>query len=233
VLEARTLDEVRQREALDTLIKRYWKPVYSFLRRKGHNNDSAKDLTQSFFEEIVLGERLTGQADPDRGRFRTFLLTALENYVVSAHRAATRKKRHPRHGLLSLDGNDSHVSPPLADSMRPQELFNYVWASDLLDEALAEVEGSCVRDGKDLHWQLFHERVLKPTLESSPPPSYEHLCQRFDIATEAAASNMVVTVKRRFKVALRRCIADQLGTEEGVDEEIHDMIAILAKGCPA
>ena len=66
------------RDELSGLLGRYWKPVYCYLRRKGHDNETAKDLTQGFFAEVVIGRNLARQADPARGKFRTFLLTALD-----------------------------------------------------------------------------------------------------------------------------------------------------------
>ena len=89
---AKTHDLEHRRESVNTLLTRYWKPVYCYLRRKGYNNADAKDLTQGFFHEIVLGRELLQRADQTKGRFRTFLLTALDRYATSVHRKDTAKK---------------------------------------------------------------------------------------------------------------------------------------------
>ena len=88
--------EDKDKALMSLLLKRYWKPVYCYLRHKGYGNEQAKDLTQGFFHEMVLGKNLVRQADEARGRFRTFLLTALNHYVTSVYRAKAAGKRHPK-----------------------------------------------------------------------------------------------------------------------------------------
>jgi len=88
-------DDDRRKALLGLLLNRYWKPVYCYLRRKGYNNEDAKDLTQGFFQEVVLGRKVIEKADRSKGRFRTFLLTALDNYVINVHTAETAQK-HPQ-----------------------------------------------------------------------------------------------------------------------------------------
>ena len=100
IFSARTLDDGRRRESVERLLGRYWKPVYCYLRRKGHDNEAAKDLTQGFFQEVVLGRDLVQKAESQKGRFRTFLLTALDHYVTSVYRADAAKKRRPEEGLV-------------------------------------------------------------------------------------------------------------------------------------
>jgi len=88
---------------MNDLLKKYWKPVYCYLRRKGFDNERAKDLTQGFFQEVVLGRELIRRADQARGRFRTFLLTALEQYLMRVHRKETAQKRIPKDKLVQFD----------------------------------------------------------------------------------------------------------------------------------
>ena len=88
---------------INELLLKYWKPVYCFLRRKGYDNESAKDLTQGFFEEVVFGKELIRRADQSRGRFRTFLLSALEQYLARVHRNQTARKRIPKDKIFQLE----------------------------------------------------------------------------------------------------------------------------------
>ena len=101
----------RDRALIDLLLKLYWKPVYCFLRRKGYDNESAKDLTQDFFHEVVLGRDLIQRADPSKGRFRSFLLTALKRYLINAAEARRAQKRIPSEKLVSLNGIDPAEIP--------------------------------------------------------------------------------------------------------------------------
>ena len=96
-------DDKRNRALVSLLLKKYWKPVYCYLRQKGYDNEKAKDLTQGFFHEVVLGRALIQKADQSKGRFRTFLLTALSRYLISVREYETARKRIPQHRLISLD----------------------------------------------------------------------------------------------------------------------------------
>jgi RNA polymerase sigma-70 factor (ECF subfamily) len=230
VLDAGAGDAARRQEVLNYLLERYWKPVYCYLRRKGYSNDMAKDLTQDFFEEIVLSRHLIRRADPRRGRFRTFLLSALNNYLVSRYRAATRKKRCPAQGQFSLERLEEDGLPPQAEAMEPQEMFTYMWASALLDGILAEVRQGCVRDDMQVHWELFHVHVLEPIMKGGSSPGLAQLCRRLGVPDEAKAANMIVTVKRRFQVAVRQAVLPQVDSEDEVDDEIRELMKILSRG---
>jgi len=152
---AKTLDPQRKLEMIGAIMNKYWKPVYSYLRRKGNSNEEAKDLTQGFFHEVVLGRELISQADHAKGRFRTLLLTALDRYVVSVHRAQTAKKRAPQQPMVPLDSFDPGSIPAPIDSATPADAFTYTWASQLLGEVIVEVQEECLRDNLETHWTEF------------------------------------------------------------------------------
>ncbi len=223
-------DPAAGREELAKLLARYWKPVYCYLRRKGQDNESAKDLTQGFFSDVVLGRDLFRQADPAKGRFRTFLLTALDRYVRDAHRAASARKRTPAGQLVRLDGlEDPRLVEP-AYQATPDQAFSCQWAAAILDEVLAEVRRGCQAGGLAVHWQVFMDRVVGPILDETEPPPLAELCRRHGMADETAASNMVITVKRRFQAAMRRQVRRLVASDDEVDGEIEELMAILAGG---
>lgn len=227
LLNVRTDDEGRRNALLDQLIRRYWKPIYCYLRRKGKTNEQAKDLTQGFFCDVVLGRGLAEQADQSRGRFRTFLLTALDRYVTSAHRAETAQKRRPPSGLIYIDDAES-VEWPAAGTATPEQAFNHAWASEVLSRVLAAVENECTATGKHAHWQVFFARVVRPIMEGIKPPTLSQVCAECGLPDESKASNMIVTVKRRFKAALRCEVRLMVSSGDDVDAEIKDLIDILA-----
>jgi hypothetical protein len=99
-------DEDRNKALIGLLLSKYWKPVYCYLRRKGHNNEQAKDLTQGFFHEVVLGRNLIQKADQSKGRFRSFLLITLNRYLITAETGQAAQKRIPKSKLVSLDVTD-------------------------------------------------------------------------------------------------------------------------------
>lgn len=227
--DAQRCKGARRREIIDKLLTRYWKPVYCYLRHKGYDNESAKDLTQGFFHEIVLRRDLVQKHDEVKGRFRTFLLTALDRYVVSAHRAETAVERRPKNGIVSLQSFDEASLPMPSEVMKPDEAFTYSWASVLLDEVLAEVEQECSREGKDTYWVVFRARVLEPIMDGTEPRPLTELCRQLGIRSETKASNMIVTVKRRFQAAMRRQLFQHVKSDEEVKQEICDLMEILSK----
>lgn len=218
------------RGLINELVKRYWKPVYCFLRRKGYDNEQAKDLTQGFFQEVVLDRELIRRADQARGRFRTLLRSALEQYLARVHRKETAKKRIPKAKLVALEQIDpAELSGPVGE-LTPEESFDYAWVSQLLDKLLAEVEGKCRADDKTLHWQVFHDRVLQPIMEEVHAPSLAEICDKYGIEDERKASNMIVTVNRRFRAALKRHLRRSVTADAGVDEELQELMQIFPTG---
>jgi len=224
LIEAAGADaEDPDRALIGLLIERYWRPVYCYLRRKGYDNEQAKDLTQGFFHEMVLGHKLIEKADAAKGRFRFLLLIALNRYLINMHNAEAAHKRIPKEKLVPLDFVGSSDLPEPLITSSPEESFNYAWVSGLLDRALEEVEAKCHEDGLSAHWQIFHDRVLEPILNREAPPSLPELCEKYGVATPAAASNMIVTVKRRFQNTWRRYLRDSSLSEEGAQEELLEL----------
>jgi RNA polymerase sigma-70 factor (ECF subfamily) len=213
---------------INELLKRYWKPVYFFLRRKGYDNERAKDLTQGFFEEVVLERELIRRADQARGRFRTFLRSALEQYLARVHRKETAQKRIPKEKLVALEQIGPADLPEPAGELTPEESFNYAWVSQLLDRLLAEVEARCRADGKSLHWQVFRDRVLQPIMEDARAPSLTEVCNKYGIEDERKASNMIVTVNRRFRAALKRHVRRSVMGDVQVEEELQELMQIFS-----
>ena len=224
-----TEDETCRQSSLNDLLKRYWKPVYIYLRRKGYNDDQAKDLTQGFFQEVVLGRKLPQRADKAKGRFRTFLLTALDHYLVNVHRQQTSKKCIPKDKLIHLEQvNPAELSEP-PDELTAEESFNYAWVSSLLDQMLIEVEADCRKLGMKVHWQLFQDRILQPIMENTSAPSISDICKNFGIESEAKASNMILTVKRRFQTALKRHLRQSVSSGAEVGEELGEIMQFFGK----
>lgn len=221
------LDKLQRQAIFSELLKKYWKPVYCYLRRKGYSNEDAKDLTQGFFQDIVLGREFVARADPNKGRFRSFLLTALEHFTANSYRRETAKKRSPNDPVIHLDQIENLQEPDLS-ARGPDEMFNYAWACDLLDEVLARVKHDCSIAGQEIHWQVFRLRVLLPVMENSANVPMSQICADYGIASEAQASNMIVTVKRRFALTLRNFLRQYVQTDEQVDDEFGRLMAILS-----
>jgi len=214
-------EQEEDRLLIGFLADRYWKPVYCYLRGKGYDNEQAKDLTQGFFHEVVLERHLVENADAAKGRFRSFLLLALDRYVAKVREKQSAQKRCPRGKLVSLDFIGLSDLSCCADGADPEDAFNCAWMSVLLERVLDQVEAKCHEDGKTIHWSVFRERVLRPILEQTAPPSLEAICAQLGVGDCATASNMIVTVKRRFRAAFREHLRRSVIGDEHLAEEIE------------
>jgi RNA polymerase sigma-70 factor (ECF subfamily) len=216
-------EEARNRALIGLLMHRYWKPVYCYLRRKGCDNEQAKDLTQGFFHEVVLRRRLIERADAAKGRFRSFLLMALDRYLVNAYERETAQKRRPKGRLVSLDAVDPCDLPASVAESSPEETFHYAWLSTLLERVLHQVQTQCHDEGKAVHWQVFRARVLDPITKRTAPLPFKEICAEHGIADEARASNMLITVKRRFKAVLRQHLRESVISDDHVAGEVEEI----------
>ena len=133
------------RALIGLLFDKYWKPVYCYLRHKGYGNEQAKDLTQGFFHEVVLNRNLMQRAEQCKGRFRSFLLHALNQYVIDEKREEMAKKRSPGERLVSLDIVEPPVMPQTIYESGAEDSFNYAWKTALLDRVLSQVQTKCCR----------------------------------------------------------------------------------------
>jgi len=229
LIEAVQQGQDKDQALIGLLLRRYWKPVYCYLRRKGLGNEEAKDLTQAFFHEIVLNRRLVDRADPCKGRFRSFLLHALDQFFIDQRRRESAGKRIPKDKLVSLDLCDPPALPQTILDRSPEDCFLYAWKSELLERTLAEVQAECEQQGLQTHWQLFRDKVLVPTLENRPSELMKVIAVRHGIASESTAFNMLLTVKKHFRAALRRNLRNTIVLEQDIDEEWRDILALLGE----
>lgn len=212
------------------LLGRYWKPVYCYLRRKGYDNEQSKDLTQAFFHEVVLNRDFVQRADQAKGRFRSFLLHALNQYVTKQGLKERALKRIPKEKLVSLD----LVEPPpvlpkgIANSTA-EESYHYTWVSAMLEQVLSDVEAECRKQGMQIHWNLFHARIVQPILGNEPPPSITGLCETYGINDAKKVSNMIITVKRRFQTMLMQYVRSTVLSDGQANEEMKDLLQFFPK----
>jgi len=230
IYRAGTTDDGRRNIIISALLDRYWKPVYCYLRRKGYDNERSKDLTQGFFHEIVLNSSLLHRADSEKGRFRTFLLTALNCYVNDEHRKKNARRRAPRGTIVSMDDYDMALTSKPPKDLSPENTFNYAWATELLDRVISLVKGECRSADREVHWCLFRDRILAPIFQNSVSPSIGQLCEKHGIQDQSRASNMIVTVKRCFKRILDQQLKLSLESGSDIEQEYNDLLQFLGRG---
>ena len=222
-------DDERNRALVSLLLKKYWKPVYCYLRQKGYDNEKAKDLTQGFFHEVVLGRGLIQKADQTKGRFRTLLLTALSRFLISVREHETARKRMPQHKLVSLDLIDPSELTESVSKSTPEDAFNYAWASSLVEQVLHEVETMCRDQGQTVYWLVFQSRILQPIMERTKPPSLGEICKKNGIEDGIKASSMILTVKRRFRATLNKYLRNSVVSDEEEVDELREIMQFFPK----
>jgi RNA polymerase sigma-70 factor (ECF subfamily) len=212
-------------DILNYLIKTYWKPLYYYARRKGHDEQDAQDLVQGFFTSCI--ERgFFARADRRKARFRTFLRVSFDNFAKNVKRAENAKFRKPPKGVLSLDevmaGDDKKYSLEPRVDETPEDIFNRVWARELMFRVLRMFKDDCRDAGHDTRWHLFNLRIIKPNLEGGTPPSLEELARQYGLTPKQAA-NCLLAARRGYQRLLRETIRMYAFSENDAAAEMQEL----------
>jgi len=224
VLDAQTALTPRGQQALATLCEEYWYPLYAYLRRRGHSAEDAQDLTQGFFASLLEHHALHA-VDKTRGRFRSFLLAALNHYVSNAGDRDRAKKRGGSVPHLSLDhaaAEKRYEREPL-DRWTPETVFDRNWALTVLDRVLSRVREECHSQGKGL---LFEYMKMFLTGDQADV-SYRQLGLRLDMS-EGAVKQAVHRLRRRYRELLHDEIGRTVSTMDDTERELQYLIAALS-----
>lgn len=216
----------RVREALENLCGGYWYPLYAYARRCGQSPEDAADLTQSFFA-FLLEREVFEQADPERGRLRTFLLTAMQRFICDEWRKQQRLKRGGGHTLISINETlaDERYSRELVDHSTPEALYHRRWALALLERTLLALQADYTQQGKAA---LFE--VLKPCLtdEQAGSSAAELGAQ---LGMNAGAVRVAITrLRHRYRERLLREVSASMDahSEADVEGEIDALFRALS-----
>lgn len=244
----------RDRASLEHLLRAYWSPVYAFIRRQGYSGHDASDLTQEFLTQVVLGRDLAARANPEKGRFRSFMKQALRNFLIDQHRMGRHHKGHsarhqqgvpaaeagerpervdgdrfkPAHPAAAISMNDpsaSHYGSTIPDPSPPETdaLFDREWAAAVIEQTLDKLEEACMADGMEGHWEAFSLNVLGPALRGTRPVPMDELAKRIGALDATQASNMLQTIKRRFRRVLREVVAETVANSEHIETELSEL----------
>jgi len=225
VLRARG-ESNESRAALSELCEAYYQPVLRFLRREGRDEDAARELAHDFFARVLGGGGFEG-ADPERGRFRSYLLGALKHFLADERAHAQRLKRGGGIAPISLEataGTDTSPGLQVADpgAANRDALFDREWALTIMDRALAELQNEFATAGKFGQFE-----ALKPWLiGDASAPSQAEAARRLEL-TEGAVKVMIHRLRKRFRESVRTEIAQTLRDPGLVDEELGHLIEAL------
>lgn len=225
VLKAGRSDTTRARAALARLCQTYWYPLYGYVRRRGYSAHDAQDLTQEFFARLLEKQALA-QADPARGRFRSYLLKSLNHFLVDEWHKLQAQKRGRGRELLSLDlvaAEQRFDLEPAAPATAPDKAFDKQWALTLLDEVLEQLQTEYRADGKG---ELFDtlKQSLAGARESQP---YGELAARLGMS-EGHVKVAVHRLRQRYRELVRAEIADTVEAPREIEAEMRELFRALA-----
>jgi len=216
-------DRTAAGRALDALVRAYWFPLYAFVRRQGNSPQQAEDLTQGFFAHL-LEKNALATVDGTRGKFRSFLLTALKHFITDEYRKTTARKRGGTRRGFSLETLDAEgrYDRALADTMTPEKVFERNWAIAVLNTVVELLEQEYVDRGRG---EIF--AALRHCLDGQADRrSYADLAERLGM-TEAALRVTVHRMRKRYRELLREEILQTVADPELVDEELRHLAQCL------
>ena len=211
-------------EALEALCRAYWRPLYTYVRRRGQSPHDAQDLTQEFFARL-LAKNWVAQADRAKGRFRTFLLTAMDRFLANEWDRVRALKRGGGRPTLALDFADAETrfEVGIRRDATPEQAFERRWAITLLAQALGRLESEQQAEG---HAALF--AALKPSLAGDGAVlPYQELADQLGM-TAGAVKAAAHRLRLRYRELLRAEIADTVATAGEIDAEMQHLFKVLA-----
>lgn len=227
VLAAGRRSSPESREALETLCRAYWLPLYGFVRRQGFSAPEAQDLTQEFFVRL-LEKNYLAAVGREKGKFRSFLLAAMKHFLANERDRARAQKRGGGKSLVSLESLDFEAAESRyrlepAHEVTAERVFERRWALTLLDRVLDRLVAEYAAAGKARQFEQLKDCLTAP--DSARP--YAELAVKLAM-TEGAVKVAVHRLRRRYRELLRGEIAQTVADPREVDDEIRDLFAALA-----
>jgi RNA polymerase sigma-70 factor (ECF subfamily) len=228
VLAAGDADTVRAQDALATLCRLYWYPLYAYARRNGQRPDRAEDLVQAFFVKLLEKQSLQ-YARAERGRFRSFLLSSFKHFVANEYDHDRAAKRGGGERAISLDVSTAeprYALEPRSDAT-PELLFEQQWARALVERVQGRLRGVCMRAGKGALFEHLKDCVAGEETARQ--------CQDFAVTldmSEGAVRVAIHRLRRRFRDLLRDEIRQTVEDAAEVDDEIAFLLSVLAGSGP-
>lgn len=218
-------DTAKAQQALASLCEAYWLPLYSYARRRVNQVDDAQEMTQAFFSEL-LEKNVIETASPERGRFRSYLLTAFKHFLSKQWDKAKAQKRGGGKRPLSLDFDsaDSVYRIEPEPQLTADQIYDQQWAITLLGKVMQRLESDCQQVGKAEQF-----RRLKPfMIGDHPGVTYRQVAQELDIS-EAAAKTAASRMRKQFGQLLRDEISQTVSDPNEIEDEIRSLFSVLSK----
>ncbi len=224
VLAAGDTGSTGSKEALEALCETYWYPLYAYVRRRGQSEENARDLTQGFFAKL-LEKNWVAAADRERGKFRTFMLTALKHYMADEWDRQRAQKRGGGDLPISLDFDTAEdgYKLELPDDRTPEDVFEESWARTLMDRARQQLRRQMLVPGKEQRFELIEGVITGERQESS----YREIAGILEMS-EAAVKVAVYRMRQRFGEVLRAEVSETVSDAADVDVEVKHILGLLS-----
>ena len=225
VLAAGHGTETLAADALERLCGTYWRPLYLFVRSSGYDEETAKDLTQAFFERL-LGKDYVKDADPTRGRFRTFLLAALKHFLANEWDRTKTVKRGGRCRFVPLETAvaEAELQRDARRDLNPEQLFERRWAMALLDQVHQELEAEQAASGRAARFSALEVYL---TGDKERPP-YSATATQLGMNVEAVRK-AVERLRQRYGQLLRQAVAQTVSSPEEIEAELRHLRVVLSR----
>jgi RNA polymerase sigma factor (sigma-70 family) len=209
--------------ALEQLCRTYWYPLYAYIRRRGFGHEDSQDLTQEFLEQL-LRKNYPARADRAKGKFRTFLLHTLTEFLADSHKRAAAQKRGGNQIIIPLDAEspDDRYRLEIPDELTPERVYERRWAQSLLDRALVRLRAEYVAGGKEVAYDLLSQ--FEPGEQSLL--SYAEAATRLSVS-ESAVKSMIHRLRQRHRELVREEIAQTVSSIAEIDEELRHLVSAL------
>lgn len=216
------VDEPLRQRALEELLRVYVPALRSFLvEARGLSGDLAEEMLQQFIADKIMAAKLLQKADQGRGKFRSFVVKSLNNFVNSKLKSLQKEQAR----TVALDEAEACLTVSSTAICR----FEEEWVRQLVMDALGMMEADCEQRGRADLWGIFKRRVVVPLLTEVEPASYESVVEELGIDSPRQAINLLASAKRVFMRHLRAAVGRYVDGDEGIDREIADLRAIVER----
>lgn len=227
ILRAKDANPDALRDALEQLCRSYWSPLYTFVRVRGRSPEDAQDIVQGFFEQQI-GKDFLHSLDPGRGHFRSYLLSAMTNFMVNEHAKSTRQKRGSGQHLIPIDtiAGERAVSSLTTAPITPERAFEKEWALSLIERTMERLRAYYQTAGSIEQYEALQPFISVDALR----PSYAQLGEQLSL-TESAVKSALFRLRGRYRDALRdevRRVINDPADEHSADEEIRYLMGLFS-----
>ena len=210
-------------EALEKLCRTYWRPIYSFVRRKGIRPEEAEDLTQGFFA-LLLERKDLSTVRKEKGRLRSYLLTSVKHFLADEWRHAMAVKRGKGQWLIPLEEirERERIDVERSDRLTSDQIYERRWAFTVLEQVMARLRDE-YRSAGNLG---FFDQMKKMLMDEPGRPSQAQVASEFDM-TENAVKQAFYRFRQRYQTLLREEIAHTVATPSDIEDELRHLIAVV------